>query len=100
MTKLNQPLAMRAVDDDEQRSATAPGEQSFRLVSFNQRALLQIRIAFFFVTGKEKERDSDRKKKRKRTRSHCEDAGEERIRKREEGVTGARNRQWKKEEKK
>ena len=40
------------------------------------------------------------KKKRKRTRSHCEDAGEERIRKREEGVTGARSRQWKKEEKK
>ena len=39
------------------------GEQRFRLASFNRRALLQIRIAFFFVTGKERERDSDRKLK-------------------------------------
>ena len=107
MTKLNQPSAMRAVDDDEQRSATAPGraelqmgEQRLRLASFNRRALLQIGIAFFFMTGKERKRDSDRKKKRKRTRSHCEDAGEERRRKREEGVTRARSRRWKKEEKK
>ena len=74
MTKLNQPSAMRAVDDDEQRSATAPGraelqmgEQRLRLASFNRRALLQIGIAFFFMTGKERKRDSDRKKKRKRT---------------------------------
>nr|POE92775.1 hypothetical protein CFP56_17867 [Quercus suber] len=61
MTKLNQPSAersaARAVEDDEQRSATAPGraklqigEQRFRLVSFNLQALRQIRIAFFFVT--------------------------------------------------
>ena len=40
MTKLNQPSMARAVEDDEQRSATAPGraelqigEQNFRLVS-------------------------------------------------------------------
>nr|POE85834.1 hypothetical protein CFP56_07171 [Quercus suber] len=61
MTKLNQPSAersaARAVEDDEQRSATAPGpaklqigEQRFRLVSFNRQALRQIRITFFFVT--------------------------------------------------
>ena len=85
MTKLNQPSATRAVEDDEQRSATmeddeqrsatAPGraklqigEQNFRWASFNQRALLQIGIAFF-VTGKEREKDSDRKKKRERKRS-------------------------------
>ena len=73
MTKLNQPSAMRAVDDDEQRSATAPGraelqmgEQRLRLVSFNRRALLQIGIAFYFMTGKERKRDSDRKKKKKK----------------------------------
>ena len=73
MTKLNQPSAMRAVDDDEQRSATAPrraelqiGEQRFRLASFNRRALLQIGIAFFFMTGKERKRDSDRKKKKEK----------------------------------
>ena len=49
--------AAKAVEDDEQRSATAPGraklqigEQRFRLASFNRRALLQIRISFFFVT--------------------------------------------------
>ena len=33
MTKLNHPSTARAVEDDEQRSATALGEQSFRLVS-------------------------------------------------------------------
>ena len=58
MTKLNQLLAaksaMRVVEDDEQRSATAPG-----------RVKLQIGIAFFFVIGKERERDSDRKKKKR-----------------------------------
>ena len=61
------------VEDNKQRSATAPGraelqigEQRFKLASFNRRALLQIGISFFFVTGKERERDSDRKKKRER----------------------------------
>ena len=85
MTKLNQPSVARAVEDDEQRSAiveddeqrsaTALGraelqidKQRFRLVSFNRRALLQIGIAFFFVTGKERERDSDRKRERERER--------------------------------
>ena len=63
------------VEDDEQRSATALGraevlisKQRFKLASFNQRALLQIGIAFFFVIGKERERDSDRKKKTERER--------------------------------
>ena len=58
------------VEDNEQRPATALGqvelqigEQRFKLASFNRRALLQIGIAFFFVTGKERERDSDRKKR-------------------------------------
>ena len=88
MTKLNQPSAARsatrAVEDDEQRtatveddkrrSATTPrraelqiGEQNFRLASFNRRALLQIGIVFF-VIGKEREKDSDRKKKKERKR--------------------------------
>ena len=64
MTKLNQPLMARAVEDDEQRLATTPGraglqidEQRFKLASFNQQALLQIGIAFFFMIGKEKERE-------------------------------------------
>ena len=65
------------MEDDEQRSATALGraevlisEQRFKLASFNQRALPQIGIAFFFVIGKERERDSDRKKKKKK-RKRC-----------------------------
>ena len=33
------------------------------MASFNRRALLQIGITFFFMTGKERERDSDRKKR-------------------------------------
>ena len=61
------------MEDDEQRSAIAPrqaelqiGEQRFRLASFNRPALLQIGIAFFFMTGKERKRDSDRKKKKEK----------------------------------
>ena len=63
------------MEDDEQRSAIAPrqaelqiGEQRFKLASFNRQAMLQIGIAFFFVTGKERERDNDRKRERERER--------------------------------
>ena len=41
------------------------GEQRFRLASFNRPALLQIGIAFFFMTVNERERDSDMKKKKR-----------------------------------
>ena len=98
MTNLNQPLAMRAVDDDEQRSATAPGEQSFR--SASRASDWWASISELYFKSESPSSSWQEKKERKRPRSHCEDAGEERRRKREEGVTGARNRQWKKEEKK
>ena len=39
------------------------GEQNFRLVSFNRRALLQIGIAFF-MTGKKKKKKRERKRRR------------------------------------
>ena len=56
------------------------------MASFNQRALLQIKIAFF-VIGKERERDSDRKRERERERerergtemiiANCRESGRE-----------------------
>ena len=45
------------------------------MASFNWQALLQIGIAFFFMTGKERERDSDRKKKKKRERERGAEMG-------------------------
>ena len=47
------------------------------MTSFNQQALLRIRIAFF-VTGKEREKDSAKKKTKKRERER--DAETERWR--------------------